>query len=66
MNNTYKDGGVWNAALNALPKSQRKLYKLTQIAEVERKKVGTPSFRILNNIVGDGTVCPVNGHPWSL
>lgn len=67
MNNTFNNtelGTNWNSILNALPKNQRGLYKLTHIAEPERQKVGTPSFRILN--VYAGTHSPTVGHPWAV
>lgn len=60
-NNTYKT--IWNPILNALPQNQRGAYKCANIAQVERQKVGTPSYRILNVYVG--TVSPVVGHPWT-
>jgi hypothetical protein len=65
-NNTYRDGGVWNTALNALPKSERRLYKLTMIAALERQKIGTPSYNPFNVIIGNGTFSPIIHRPWSL
>jgi hypothetical protein len=65
-NNTYQNqwnpATNWNVILNALPKNERRLYKLVHIAQVERQKVGTPSYRRLNYYIG--TVSPVIGHPW--
>jgi hypothetical protein len=51
-NNTYQT--VWNATLNALPKSQRGAYKCQNIAQVERQKVGTNSYRVNNVWDGKG------------
>lgn len=69
-NNTYQNvallGKNWNEILNALPKSERRLYKLTMIAALERQKMGTPSYRILNEIIGNGTFSPTVGHPWNI
>lgn len=64
MNNTYNDGGKWNKALNALPQNQRGAYKCANIAQVERQKIGTPSYRILNVYIN--THSPVVGHPWQV
>lgn len=63
QNNTYRDGGVWNAALNALPKDQRKAYKCTTVVQPMRQAVGTPMYRPLNIFVN--SVSPTVGHPWS-
>ena len=61
-NNTYKT--VWNANLNALPQDQRGYYKLSMIAEVERKKLIpiTNSYRPLNIVAN--TASPWCGCPW--
>ena len=56
-------GTNWNSILNALPKASRKAFKCIYIAQVERRKVGTNSYRILNTF--SNTVSPVSGHPWS-
>ena len=62
-NNTYNDGGFWNRILNSLPKKERPYFKLSQVAQVERSKVGTSSYRVLNYYAG--TDSPTQGHPWS-
>jgi hypothetical protein len=61
MSYSYKQ--VFNATINALPKSARKAYKLANIAAKDRQQVGTPSYRILNQYTV--AVSPVVGHPWS-
>ena len=70
MANTVYDNSLvpdgysnWNAYLNSFPKSERGAIKCDEIAEPERKKVGTNSFRVNNNYVG--TVSPVTGRPWT-
>lgn len=63
MDSYFSIGFNWNAILNAMPKNQRRLFKLMYIASPERQKVGTPSYRILN--VYAGTTSPVKGHPWT-
>jgi hypothetical protein len=60
----FSIGTNWNAILNSLPKSQRRLFKLIHIAQPERQKIGTPSYRILNVYIG--TVSPTQGHPWAM
>jgi hypothetical protein len=60
-NNTYQTS--WNTILNALTKADRGAYKCTYIAQVERSKVGTNSYRVLHTYTG--SVSPVQGHPWS-
>lgn len=62
-NNTYQT--VWNATLNALPKSQRKDYKLQNIAAPERQKKGTNSYRPYNQYTSPGTHSPTTGHPYT-
>ena len=64
FNATSKFGlGInWNAILNAVPKAQRRNLKEIWIAQQERKKVGTPSYRVLHNFID--TKSPVVGHPW--
>lgn len=62
-NNTYRDGGVWNRALNALPKNERAAYKETMVAQVNRQYIGTPMYRKLN--VWVNTHSPTVGHPWT-
>lgn len=64
-NNNYRNclepgGSNWNDILDALPKNQRGPYKLQYIAQIERQKIGTPSFRILD--VYDSTL--PQGRPW--
>ena len=59
----FNIGINWNSVLNSLPKSQRKAFKCIHIAQPERQKTGTPSYRPLN--VYDGAVSPVAGHPWT-
>lgn len=59
----FNIGINWNSILNSFPQSQRKFVKLLWIAEQERQKVGTPSYRILN--VFANTVSPTQGHPWT-
>jgi hypothetical protein len=61
QNNTYKQ--IWNPILNALPKSQRREFKETMIAQPNRQMVGTPMYRVLNVFVD--TVSPTVGHPWA-
>lgn len=63
-NNTYNNTS-WNAILNALPKNQRKDYKLSHIAGPERQKVGTNSYRPYNQYSSPGTHSPTVGHPWT-
>ena len=62
---SYSYQQVFNATLNALPKDQRRDYKLTNIAAVDRQQVGTPSYRTLNQYTSPGTVSPAVGHPWT-
>jgi hypothetical protein len=52
--------------MDALTKAQRREYKLEQIAEVDRKQVGTPSYRPLNQYTTPGTQSPAVGHPWTI
>lgn len=70
MANTVYDNSLvpdgysnWNAYLNSFPKIERGAIKCDEIAEPERKKTGTNSYRINNNYVG--TVSPVISRPWS-
>lgn len=58
-NNTYQT--IWNPILNALPKAERGPYKLLNIAQPERQKVGTNSFRILNVY---SITAPLATKPW--
>lgn len=60
-NNTYMT--IWNATLNALPKNQRGAYKCQNIAQLNRQKIGTNMYRILN--VYTGSKAPVSGRPWT-
>jgi hypothetical protein len=62
-NSFFKIGTNWNAILNQLPKRQRGEFKLIHIAQPERQKAGTNSYRKLN--IYAETVSPVNSHPWS-
>jgi hypothetical protein len=63
--NSYFGLGInWNAILNSYPQSQRRFIKEIWIAQLERQKVGTPSYRPLNVFIN--TVSPTIGHPWEL
>jgi len=70
MANTVYDNSLvpvgysnWNAYLNSFPKIERGAIKCDEIAEPERKKLGTNSYRVNNNYVG--TVAPVTARPWT-
>lgn len=63
-NGSYFGLGInWNSILNSVPQSQRKSLKEIWIAQQERQKVGTPSYRNLNVYIG--SVSPAVGHPWT-
>ena len=62
---SYSYQQSFNATLNALPKDQRRDYKLANIAAVDRQQVGTPSYREYNQYTSPGTVAPAEGRPWT-
>jgi len=55
-------GTNWNAILNLLPRSSRGAFKCLNIAQPERSKVGTNSYRV--NHTYYGSVSPLQGRPW--
>lgn len=63
---SYSYQKSFNAAQNALPKSQRKAAKLANIAEIDRQQKGTNSYRPYNQFTAPGTVSPTQGHPWTI
>lgn len=62
---SYSYQKSFNAILNALPKDQRRDYKLANIAAADRQQTGTPSFREYNEYTSPGTVAPTEGRPWT-
>jgi hypothetical protein len=63
---SYSYQTSFNATLDALPKSQRRDYKLTNIAKVDRQQVGTNSYRPYNQYTSPGTVAPTVGRPMTI
>jgi len=55
INICYKDGGKWNAILNALPQSERAAYKLNLIASVQRQNEGDPKYVYIGSPLGTPT-----------
>lgn len=63
---SYSYQQSFNATLDALPKADRRAYKLENIAEVDRQQVGTNSYRPYNQFTDPGTTSPTVGRPWNL
>jgi hypothetical protein len=63
---SYSYQQSFNATLNALPKDQRRDYKLANIAAVDRQQVGTDSYRPYNQYTSPGEVAPTVGRPMDI
>jgi len=61
MSNSYEV--VWNATINALPKADRRDFKLIEICQLNRQDRVHGGYRILNVFVD--SYSPVVGHPWT-
>ena len=63
--NSYFGIGInWNSILNSVSQSNRRFIKEIWVAQQERQKIGTPSYRPLNVFIN--SVSPQPGHPWEL